>query len=70
MTIDAWIPSLTTASFFTVGLWFSRNLFLVRLKQSVAHEFNGKLEALRAEFREKELALNARLNQREAELGT
>ena len=66
--MDIWLPSVATAGLFALALWLGRKLIATRLVKSVEHEFNSKLEALRAEFREKEERLKADLRAKESEI--
>ena len=52
--IVEWFPSISTSAILALALWLSRNLIATRLTKSVQHEFDTKLEALRAEHRIKE----------------
>jgi len=63
-----WIPSLATSALLAAALWLGRNLISTRLTKSVAHEFNTKLETLRAQMREGEERLKAELRIKEAEI--
>lgn len=63
-----WIPSLTTTGLLSLVLWLSRELVIARLTRSVQHEFDSKLENLKADFRASEQILEANLAQRSAEL--
>ena len=63
-----WIPSLATSALLAAALWLGRNLISTRLTKSVAHEFNTKLETLRAQMREGEERLKAELRVKEAEI--
>jgi hypothetical protein len=63
-----WLPSITTTSLFAVALWLCRNLIATRLTKSVQHEFDAKLEAVRAEFRRKEQLLKADLQSKQADI--
>lgn len=54
-----WLASVTTASAFAVVLWLCRGLIATRLKSSVSHEFNAKLEALKAELAAKQSQIDA-----------
>ncbi len=53
-----WTPVVTTstvtAALIAGVLWLARNLIVTRLKKSVGHEFNVKLEAVKADLRAKE----------------
>lgn len=68
--MDVWIPSFVTTGLFAFALWLGRNLIVTRLTRGVEHEFNAKLEAVRAEFREKDELLKADLRAKEAEIAT
>jgi hypothetical protein len=68
MQLTDWIPALTTTGLLSLALWLSRALITARLTRSVQHEFDKKLELVKAEFRAAERALEASLAQRSAEL--
>ena len=46
-----WIPAISTTSLLALVTWLGRNLIVTRLTESVEHEFNTRLENLRAELR-------------------
>ena len=54
-----WLPAISTTTLLCVAVWLGRNVILERLKESVRHEFNEKLERVRAELREKESQIDA-----------
>lgn len=54
-----WIPAITTTTLLGGAAWLGRNVLLERLKGSISHEFNEKLEKVRAELREKENQIDA-----------
>lgn len=69
MTFLDWV--LSTGS--TTGLigalaWLSRNLIETRLRASVQHEFNEKLETLRADLRKSEERFKSDLRAKESEI--
>lgn len=66
--MNVWIPSLITTGLLAFALWLGRKLIVTRLAKSVEHEFNTKLEAVRAEFREKDELLKADLRLKESEI--
>lgn len=66
--MDAWVPSIVTTGLLALALWFGRKLIGTHLVKSVEHEFNARLEAVRAEFREKEELLKADLRSKESEI--
>lgn len=68
MALIEWFPSLTTTSLFAAALWLSRKLIATRLTASVEHEFNSRLEDLRANFREREEQFKAELRSRQEEI--
>jgi hypothetical protein len=68
MDLLPWFPALTTSALLAAALWFGRNLISTRLTKSVEHEFNAKLEILRAQVRESEERLKAELRVKEAEI--
>lgn len=51
----------------TLG-WLARNLILTRLKATVQHEFDGKLEALRTDLRKSEESFRADLRAKETDI--
>jgi hypothetical protein len=63
-----WIPAITSTGLLAVVLWLLRNLISTRLKSSVRHEFDEKLEDVRSEHRKQESHIRAELQAREAEL--
>ena len=68
--MNDWIPALTTTSLFGIALLLGRNLIMTRLKNSVEHEFNNKLELIRTKLRENEEQFKAELRSKEAEMAT
>ena len=68
MSLDQWVPSLTTTALFGAACWMGRSLIATRLTKSVEHEFNEKLEHLRSEQRQSEELLRAELRSREGEI--
>ena len=68
MHIMEWIPAITTTALSGVALWLGRNLIFTRLTKSVEHEFNGRLETLKAQLRDSEERLKAELRNRESEI--
>jgi len=54
-----WIPGITSAGALAAALWFARSLISERLQGSVRHEFDSKLEGVKAEIREGERRLDA-----------
>lgn len=68
MDLTAWLPSLTPTALFATALWFGRNVISTRLTKSVEHEFNTKIESVRAQMRESEERLKAELRAKETEI--
>ena len=56
-----WLPAITTTGVFAVALWLCKKLIATRLTKSVEHEFNEKLEKIRADLRASEELLKAEL---------
>jgi hypothetical protein len=63
-----WLPSITTTTVLGLALWLGRKLIATRLTKSVEHEFNTKLESLRAELRKNEELFKADLRSKETEI--
>lgn len=59
MNFFDWIPSLTTTSLLAFALWMSRRLIETRLTRSVQHEFEVKIESLKADVRSREAEIEA-----------
>lgn len=68
MNINDWFPALTTTGLAAFSMWLLRNLIITRLTKSVEHEFNEKLERLRAELREADDRFKADLRAKETEI--
>jgi hypothetical protein len=69
MTLFAWaVSSLSTTFLVAVLGWLLRNLILTRLKATVQHEFDAKLESLRADLRKSEEAFKADLRVKEGDI--
>lgn len=68
MDLTTWFPPLTTTALFAAALWLGRNVISTRLTKSVEHEFNTKLESVRAQMRESEERLKAELRAKETEI--
>lgn len=54
-----WLPSVTPTLVLACILWLSRNLIITRLTKSVQHEFDKKLESVKADLRTKEAEIEA-----------
>ena len=68
--MNDWFPALTTTSLLVIALWFGRKLIATRLTKSVQHEFDTKLESLRAKLKENEELFKAELRTKEAEIAS
>jgi len=68
MELIHWLPAITVTGLFAAALWLGRALISTRLKASVQHEFNERLETLRMELRATEEKLKGQLREREAEI--
>jgi hypothetical protein len=54
-----WIPAISTTFIFAAALWLSRNLIATRLTNSVRHEYDTKLERLKADLGAKASQIDA-----------
>jgi hypothetical protein len=54
-----WIAAISTTSLFAAALWLSRNLIFTRLTNSVRHEYDTKLENLKADLQAKASQIDA-----------
>lgn len=68
MTITDWLPALTPTFLFGVAVWLSKNWIITRLKSSVQHEFDKKIETVRSDLRISEESFKAVIRQREADI--
>lgn len=68
MDLIPWLPALTTTGLLAGALWLGRQLISTRLTKSVEHEFNKKIESVRADMRASEERLKAQLREKEAEI--
>lgn len=59
MTIRDWLPAVSTTSLLALALYLFRSLISTRLTASVQHEFERKVENLRADLRSKETQIEA-----------
>jgi len=69
MSIIDWIPAISTSVLLGFVLWLLRSVISTRLKSSVQHEFNEKLEKLRTTLRNSEQSFKADLKSKENEIG-
>lgn len=63
-----WIPALSTTGVLALVLWAARKAIAARLNRGIQHEYDKKLETLRADLRRSEEQLRADLRARESEI--
>jgi len=68
MDLFPWFPALTTTGLLAAALWLGRQLISTRLTKTIEHEFNQKIETVRADMRASEERLKAQLREKEAEI--
>jgi len=68
MDLLPWFPALTTTGLLAAALWLGRELISTRLTKSVQHEFDKKIESVKAELRASEERFKAQLREKEAEI--
>lgn len=68
MSLLDWIPAISTTALLGVVLWLLRSMISTRLRVSVQHEFDQKLESMRATLRASEEELKADLRAKEAQI--
>jgi hypothetical protein len=69
MTLIDWLLStVSTATLLSILAWHARHLILTRLKASVQHEFDEKLENLRTDLRKSEESFKADLRSKEVQI--
>jgi hypothetical protein len=68
MSVFDWIPALSTTSLFAAVLWLLRSVISTRLRASVQHEFNEKVETLKTDLRKSEESFKADLRSKEAQI--
>ncbi|MFZ6642111.1 hypothetical protein ACO0LL_20465 [Undibacterium sp. TC4M20W] len=61
-------PSLTITGMFAGALWLCKDVISTRLKKSVEHEFNKKIETVRSQIRDSEERLKAEIRIKEVEI--
>ncbi len=54
-----WLPAISTTGVFAVSLWILRKYIGAKLIESVKHEYDTKLEAMRAEIERKQSQITA-----------
>jgi len=63
-----WIPAISSTTLLIVFLWLARNIIKTRLINSVRHEYDKKLTALKADLTNKQDLLKADLRSKELQL--
>ena len=58
MAFSAWLPAISTTSLFGLFLFLARNVIKTRLTNAVRHEYDEKLEILKADLKRKDDELN------------
>jgi hypothetical protein len=66
--IMEWFPAITTTALLSLIIWLSRNLIITRLTNSVRHEYDEKLESIKAELRKNEQEFKAELKIKETQI--
>lgn len=62
-----WIPALTTTTLFLIIAWLGRNLITARLTNAIRHEYEVKLENLRADLTASQKLIDAEVRLRESQ---
>ena len=68
MNLHEWYPALTTTALASGVAWIFRKWISTKITKSIGHEFNVKLEHLRADLREADEKLKADLREKETEM--
>lgn len=68
MNLHEWYPALTTTVLASGVAWIFRKWISTKITKSIEHEFNVKLEHLRADLREADEKLKADLREKETEI--
>lgn len=68
MEIVPWLPAVTSTGLLAAILWLCRELISTRLTKTVQHEFDKKIESIRADLRASEERFKAKLREKEAEI--
>lgn len=63
-----WIPALSMTSLLAFVLWLMRSVIATRLTRSVQHEFDKKMEIVRAELRKNEEVFKAELRAKDVQI--
>ena len=68
MSLFDWIPAISTTLLLIIMMWLLRSIITTRLRASVQHEFDEKLEAMRTTFRTSEETFKAELRIKEDQI--
>lgn len=68
MSLSDWIPAISSTSLLAAVLWLLRSVISTRLRASVQHEFDQKVENLKAELRKSEESFKADLRSKETQI--
>jgi hypothetical protein len=68
MSLVDWVPALSTTALLAIVLYLSRAVIMMRLKNSVQHEFDRKLEMLRTDLHNSEESFRADLRSKENQI--
>lgn len=63
-----WIPAISTTSLLAIVLWLGRNLIITRLTNSVRHEYDQKIETLKASLKKSEESFKAELQAKASQI--
>lgn len=63
-----WVPAISITSLLAIVLWLCRNLIATRLTNAVKHEYDEKIENLRATLRQNEESFKAELKAKESQI--
>jgi hypothetical protein len=68
MSTADWIPAISTTSLFAAALWLLRSVISTRLRASVQHEFDHKVETLKTDLRKSEESFKSDLRTKEKQI--
>jgi len=68
MDLQNWIPAISTTGLLSVAVWMARKAIEARLTRSIQHEFDERLESLKADLKSAEERLKAELREKETEI--
>jgi hypothetical protein len=68
MSLFDWIPAISSTSLLAGALWLMRSVISTRLRAGVQHEFDQKIETLKAELRKNEESFKADLRSKETQI--